>query len=265
MIDLCSSVGGWRRGTGVLVRCSVLLAALAVAGACAPVPKDPEALRAYQEANDPIEPFNRKVFKFNSDLDTALLKPVAKAYRRTIPAFARTSIRNFLNHIDSPQTFINDVLQGESGRAAETAMRFFVNTVAGFFGFFDVAAQYGLVGHKEDFGQTLAVWGVKEGPYIMLPLFGPNNARHVVGRIGDRLMDPRTYIAPGGWQYRLASGVTTAISIVDSRSRVIEELEDLEKSSLDLYATIRSLYRQNRAAKIRNGKPIPVPVPEIVE
>ncbi len=265
MIDLCSGVSGLRRGTGVLVRSCVLLAVLVVAGACAPVPKDPEALRAYHEANDPIEPLNRKVFKLNSDLDTAVLKPVAKAYRRTIPAFARTSIRNFLNHIDSPQTFINDVLQGESGRAAETAMRFFVNTVAGFFGFFDVAAQYGLAGHKEDFGQTLAVWGVKEGPYIMLPLFGPNNARHVAGRIGDRLMDPRTYIAPGGWQYQLASGATIALSIVDSRSRVIEELEDLEKSSLDLYATIRSLYRQNRAAKIRNGKPVQVPVPEIVE
>ena len=265
MTELGSSVGGLRRGTGVLVRSCVILMALAVAGACAPIPKDPEALKAYQEANDPLEPLNRKIFKLNSDLDKAILKPVAKAYRRTIPAFARTSIRNFLNHIDSPQTFINDVLQGESGRAAETAMRFFVNTVAGFFGFFDVAAQYGLVAHKEDFGQTLAVWGIKEGPYVMLPLFGPNNARHVAGRIGDKLMDPRTYIAPGGWQYKLATGATTALSIVDSRSRVIEELEDLEKSSLDLYATIRSLYRQNRISKIRNGKPVPVPVPEIVE
>lgn len=265
MNDLGSSVSGLKRGTGVLVRCCVVLMALAVAGACAPIPKDPEALKAYHEANDPIEPLNRKVFKLNMQLDMAVLKPVAKAYRRSIPAFARTSIRNFLNHIDSPQTFINDVLQGESGRAAETAMRFFVNTVAGFFGFFDVAAQYGLAGHKEDFGQTLAVWGFKEGPYLMLPFLGPNNARHVAGRIGDRLMDPRTYIAPGGWQYRLASGSVSALSIIDSRSRVIEELEDLEKSSLDLYATIRSLYRQSRISKISNGKPVAVPVPEIVE
>jgi phospholipid-binding lipoprotein MlaA len=265
MIELGNGVGGLRRRTGMLVRSSVLLAVLAVVGACAQVPKDPDALQAYQEANDPMEPLNRRVFKLNTELDKAVLKPVAKAYRRNIPAFARTSIRNFLNNIDSPQTFVNDVLQGESGRAAETAMRFFVNTVAGFFGFFDVAAQYGLVAHKEDFGQTLAVWGVKEGPYVMLPLFGPNNARHVAGRIGDRLMDPRTYISPGGWEYRLATGATSAISIVDSRSRVIEELEDLEKSSLDLYATIRSLYRQNRISEIRNGKPVPVPVPEIVE
>ncbi len=265
MIDLDNRVSGSRRGAGMLVRSCVILVVLVIVGACAQVPKDPDALQAYQEANDPIEPFNREVFKLNSDLDKAILKPVAKAYRRAIPAFARTSIRNFLNNIDSPQTFINDVLQGESGRAAETAMRFFVNTVAGFFGFFDVAAQYGLASHQEDFGQTLAVWGVKEGPYIMLPLLGPNNARHVAGRIGDRLMDPRTYIAPGGWEYGVATGSVTALSIVDSRSRVIEELEDLEKSSLDLYATIRSLYRQNRVAKIRNGKPVPVPVPEIVE
>lgn len=265
MIDLGSSVNGMRRGTRALFRLCVLVTALTVAGACAPIPKDPDALMAYREANDPIEPLNRKVFKFNSDLDKAVLKPVAKAYRWAIPAFARTSIRNFLNHIDSPQTFVNDVLQGESGRAAETAMRFFVNTVAGFFGFFDVAAQYGLAGHKEDFGQTLAVWGVKRGPYVMLPLLGPHNARHVAGRVGDRLMDPRTYISPGGWEYTLATGSVSAISIVDSRSRVIEELEDLEKSSLDLYATIRSLYRQNRLSKIRNGKPVPVPIPEIVE
>ncbi|MHA1536363.1 MAG: MlaA family lipoprotein [Alphaproteobacteria bacterium] len=265
MNDLSSSVGGLRRGAGRFVRWGVLVAALVAVGACAPVPKNPEALQAYHETNDPLEPWNRKVFDFNFALDRAVLKPVAKAYRRNIPAFARTSIRNFLNHIDSPQTFINDVLQGESGRAAETAMRFFVNTVAGFFGFFDVAGQYGLVAHKEDFGQTLAVWGVKRGPYVMLPLLGPHNARHVAGRVGDRLIDPRTYISPSGWEYRLASGSTTAVSLVDSRSRSIEELEDLEKSSLDLYATIRSLYRQNRVSKINNGKPVPIPVPEIVE
>lgn len=265
MVELYNSVGGLGQGAKVLVRSCVLLVVLAVAGACAPVPKDPEALKAFHEVNDPIEPLNRRVFRLNSRLDKAVLKPVAKSYRRNIPAFARTSVRNFLNHIEAPQTFVNDVLQGESGRAAETAMRFFVNTVAGFFGFFDVAAQYGLAGHKEDFGQTLGVWGVKRGPYVFLPLLGPHNSRHVAGRVGDTLMDPRTYIAPGGWEYRVATGSATALKIVDSRSRVIEELEDLEKSSLDLYATIRSLYRQNRESQIRNGKAISVPVPALVE
>ena len=233
--------------------------------ACAPVPKDPEGLRAYREANDPLEPTNRKIFKFNMSLDRNVMKPVAKAYKKTFPAFVRNSLRNFFDHVNSPQTFINDVLQGKPGRAAETAMRFFVNTVAGVFGFFDVAAQYGLQAHKEDFGQTLAVWGVTEGPYLMIPFLGPHSARHAGGRVGDKLLDPLTYVAPGGWQYRVASMTSSALDIVDTRSRSIEALEDLERNSLDLYATIRSLYRQNRASKIRDGKATKVTVPEIVE
>lgn len=235
------------------------------AAACAPVPKDPDALKAYQEANDPLEPTNREIFKINKALDDAVLKPAARAYRDTIPPFVRNSIRNFLANASSHQTFVNDVLQGESGRAAETATRFFVNTFVGFFGFFDVAAQYGLEAHKEDFGQTLAVWGVGEGPYLFVPLLGPHNTRHLAGRVVDRFLDPLTYLAPGGVEYRIASGSSTVIRILDGRSRVIEELEDLEKNSLDLYATIRSLYRQNRRNEVRNGKAAPPAVPELIE
>jgi phospholipid-binding lipoprotein MlaA len=238
---------------------------LAAAAACAPIPKDPDALQAYKEANDPIEPLNRKIFAFNKGLDDAIMKPVAKAYRRAIPAFARDSIRNFLNNVNSHQTFVNDVLQGESGRAAETAMRFFVNTTLGFFGFFDVAGQWGLERHSEDFGQTLAVWGVDEGPYLMLPLLGPSNVRDATGRVVDKFMDPLTYVAPNNFEYTVASYTAIVVDVVDSRSRVIDELEDLERNSLDLYATIRSLYRQNRASKIRQGRPGAIPAPEIVE
>lgn len=254
--------GSRRRGA---LRIAVVIMGVLAVEACAPVPKDPEALRAYKEANDPLEPTNRKIFEFNMALDRAVMKPVAKAYRRTFPAFVRNSIRNFLDNVASPQTFINDLLQGKPHRAAETAMRFFVNTVAGVFGFFDVAAQYGLEAHKEDFGQTLAVWGVTEGPYLMIPFLGPHNARHAAGRVGDELLDPLTYVAPGGWQYRVASITSTVVNIVDRRSRNIEALEDLERNSLDLYATIRSLYRQNRNSEIRDGKPAKITVPEIVE
>lgn len=241
------------------------VALLAAASACAPVPKDPEALQAYKEANDPIEPLNRKIFAFNKGLDDAIMKPVAKAYRSTIPAFARDSIRNFLNNVNSHRTFVNDVLQGEPGRAAETAMRFFVNTTLGFFGFFDVAGQWGLERHTEDFGQTLAVWGAGEGPYLMLPLLGPSNVRDTAGRVVDKFMDPLTYVAPNNIEYTIASTTSLIVDVVDSRSRVIEELEDLERNSLDLYATIRSLYRQNRNSKITQGKPGTLPAPEIVE
>ncbi len=257
---------GSRRRGGLRVAVIVFsVLGLVAVGACAPVPKDPEALRAYKEANDPLESTNRKIFEFNMALDRNIMKPVAKAYRKTFPAFVRNSIRNFLDNAAFPQTLINDVLQGKPGRAAETAMRFFVNTVAGFFGFFDVAAQYGLEAHKEDFGQTLAVWGVTEGPYLMIPFLGPHNARHAAGRVGDKLLDPLTYVAPGGWEYRVASITSTIVNIVDRRSRSIEALEDLERNSLDLYATIRSLYRQNRNSEIRDGKPAKITVPEIVE
>lgn len=252
------------RRRGALCIAVVVLGVLAV-GACAPVPKDPEALRAYQEANDPLEPTNRKIFEFNMALDRNVMKPVAKAYRRTFPAFVRNSIRNFLDNAAFPQTLINDLLQGKPDRAAETAMRFFVNTIAGVFGFFDVAAQYGLEGHKEDFGQTLAVWGVTPGPYLMIPFLGPHNARHAAGRVGDKLLDPLTYVAPGGWQYTVASYTSLVVNIVDRRSRSIEALEDLERNSLDLYATIRSLYRQNRSSEIRDGKSGKITIPEIVE
>ena len=265
MTRTCTDEAIGKPGARGAFRLGLILVSLALIGACAPVPKDPEALRAYREANDPLEPTNRKIFKFNMDLDKAIMKPIAKAYRDKIPAFARNSIRNFLDNANSHQTFVNDVLQGQAGRAAETAMRFFVNTIAGVFGFFDVAGQYGLEAHSEDFGQTLAVWGVKDGPYLMIPLLGPHSTRHAAGRVGDRFMDPLTYIAPGGWEYRVAAISSGVVNVIDRRSRVIEALEDVEKNSLDLYATIRSLYRQNRASKIRNGKVVEVPVPEIVE
>jgi hypothetical protein len=172
------AAGHWTglRRSGTL-RVIVVVLGLFAVGACAPVPKDPEALRAYKEANDPLEPTNRKIFEYNMRMDRHVMKPIAKAYRKTFPAFVRNSIRNFLDNAAFPQTFINDLLQGKPHRAAETAMRFFVNTVAGVFGFFDVAAQYGLEAHKEDFGQTLAVWGVTEGPYLMIPFLGPQRRR----------------------------------------------------------------------------------------
>ena len=196
--------------------------------------------------------------------DKAVIKPVAKAYRWALPEFVRTSIRNFLNNAKSPVIFINDSLQGSPSRAGETLMRFIVNTTAGMAGFFDVAGEYGMERHSEDFGQTLAVWGIGEGPYLMLPVLGPSNVRDTVGRIADNFMDPFSYLmANNGLDYaRLGMSVTDGI---DLRSRNIEALDDIEKNSLDFYATLRSLYRQNRRSEILNGKVQDIPVPEIHE
>jgi len=249
---------------GQAIRAFGVALCAALAAACAEVPKDPAAKAAYDEANDPLEPTNRAIFDFNQEADSLVLKPVAKAYRWSLPEFARTSIRNFLNNAKSPVVFINDSLQGDPGRAGATLMRFIVNTTAGMAGFFDVAADYGMERHSEDFGQTLAVWGIGEGPYLMLPIFGPSNVRDTVGRVADAFMDPFSYLmANNGLDFaRLGMAVTDG---VDLRSRNIESLEDIEKNSLDFYATLRSLYRQNRRSEILNGKVEDIPVPEIEE
>jgi len=239
-----------------------MLCVTLVAG-CATPPEDPIDRAEFEEIKDPLEPTNREIFAFNMAVDDAVLEPVARGYRSTLPAEARDSVRNFFNNAESPVIFINDVLQGEGGRAAETAVRFFVNTTAGFFGLFDVAAEYGLERHSEDFGQTLAVWGVDSGPYLMLPILGPSNVRDTVGLVADTFMNPLTYVAANngfGAPERLAANTVDGI---DTRSRNIEELEDVEKTALDLYATIRSLYRQNREGEILNGAVVDIPVPSI--
>jgi phospholipid-binding lipoprotein MlaA len=164
----------------------------------------------------------------------------------------RNSIRNFLNNVASPVIFINDILQGEASRAADTAVRFFVNSTAGMLGLFDVAADYGLERHSEDFGQTLAVWGFDDGPYVMLPLFGPSSVRATVGRVADTFMNPFTYWAANN-DLTFATIATSVVDGIDTRSRHIEELEDIENNALDFYATLRSMYRQSRQSEVLNG------------
>ena len=242
------------------LRAAALLVVLASVAGCATPPTDPAARAEFDQTNDRFEPLNRRVFALNLVLDEHIGTPVAKAYRRGVHPFFRTGIRNFLDHIQSPVTFINDVLQGERERAAETATRFWVNTIVGFGGFFDVAGQYGLRRHKEDFGQTLAVWGAPEGPYIMLPLLGPSNARDLTGRIVDNFSNPISYaLSHGGvaWLETIA-GVVDA---VDTRERSLDQVEELKRTSIDFYASVRSLYRQNREAEILNGKVTKIPLP----
>ena len=241
---------------GLALVCAGLLAA------CATPPSDPVAREAFEEANDPMEPLNRAVFDVNMAVDKAVLKPVATGYRDVVPSDIRNSLRNFLNNIASPVIFINDVLQGEASKASETAVRFFVNSTAGMLGLFDVAAEYGLERHSEDFGQTLAVWGVDDGPYVMLPLFGPSNVRDTVGKVADSFMNPFTYWARNN-DLTLAKIGTSIVNGIDRRSRHIDELDDIEKNALDFYATLRSLYRQNRRSEILNGDVTDIPVPEI--
>ncbi|WP_420349812.1 VacJ family lipoprotein [Pelagibius sp.] len=209
--------------------------------------------------NDPLEIPNRMFFAFNEALDFAVIRPVAVTYRFIVPSGVRNSVRNFLRNLRSPVILANDLLQGDLERAETTAARFFINSTLGLLGLFDIAADSGYPYHSEDFGQTLGTYGAGEGFYLVLPILGPSSVRDAGGLVVDTLIDPLTYIAPEG--VGVARAVTTG---VDLRSRTIDELDELKRDSLDFYARIRSLYRQNRESEINNGAP-PADAPEFSE
>lgn len=209
------------------------------------------------DRNDPLEPVNRAVFAFNQVVDGLVLEPAAELYGLVTPRPVRTGVRNLLDHLASPVVFANDLLQGERERAGVTLGRFMINTTLGLFGVYDMAANFGYHRHSEDFGQTLAVWGVGEGPYLVLPLLGPSNPRDALGRIVDAfLLDPGTHVLPQG--ARLARTGTEAVV---TRFELDPVLDDLERSSLDFYAALRSSYSQRRQSEIRNGAPPPLDSP----
>lgn len=214
-----------------------------------------------KEANDPYEHFNRKMFAFTLKLDRHVLAPVARAYRDHTPAWSQAAVRNGLDNADAPVVFANDVLQGKLKRAGNTFGRFFINTVFGLGGLRDIAkSEFNIQGHKEDFGQTLAVWGVNEGPYIVLPLLGPSNPRDLFGSAVDIFLDPTYYLTYDG---ELAVSLSRGfLDVVDARSRTLDATAELERTSIDYYSAIRSLYRQNRASAILNGEINPEELPE---
>jgi phospholipid-binding lipoprotein MlaA len=203
------------------------------------------------EENDPFESFNRQVFQGSVAADKAVLKPVALTYRAVVPSPVRDSVRNFMNNLNTPVVFTNDLLQGEFDRAKTTFVRAGINTTAGIGGLFDVATLWGYQRHSEDFGQTLAVWGVGEGPYLFLPFIGPANPRDLAGFGVDFLFDPLTWIQWDGKFYWTTG--RAGLDFIDFRERNIETLDEVEKGSLDYYASVRSLYRQTRQNEIRNG------------
>lgn len=213
-----------------------------------PPPEDPQSREDYRQINDPLEPLNRAVFAVNIEADRYILKPVAYFYREVVPRPIQQMMGNFLDNLRNPLTALNALLQGDADHAGTAMLRFSLNSAFGFAGIADVAAEMGFVRRDEDFGQTLAVWGVAEGPYLMLPLLGPSNARDATGRVGDYFGDPFTYL-----RYERFSYARFGAKFVDVRARNYELLNDLERTSVDFYAAIRSLYRQNRRDAIANG------------
>lgn len=239
-------------GTRATLRIFFAICTVLSVAACAGAPKDPIAREAYVEANDPMESFNRGIYDINKALDDGVLKPVAITYRDFLPDTLRNSIRNFLNNLRTPIVLLNNILQGDGEGAQVTISRFVTNTIVGFGGFGDPAGDLGAKFRDEDFGQTLAVWGFDEGPYLMLPILGPSNPRDAVGLVVDTLLDPFNMWADNTDHFE-ATLSRAVVNAVDLRSRHVKNLEDLEESSLDFYTTIRSLYRQLRTDAITNG------------
>lgn len=203
------------------------------------------------DANDPFEKTNRAIFDFNNQVDKIVLVPVASAYRAVLPEPVRDSIHSVLQNLNEPIIFANDVLQARPDLASTTLARFVVNSTIGLGGIFDVASKANLPFHSNDLGVTFAVWGFGEGPYLMLPVLGPSNVRDAIGEGGDAYGDPGNIVA-SDYHYVWASFARAGTQGIDERSRNIETLADIERTSLDYYATIRSLYRQRRAAQVRH-------------
>jgi len=232
--------------------------ALFLLGCASKPPADnPDAPAAWAEENDPLEPFNRSMYQLDQGLDTVLVRPLVITYR-VIPKPARRAISNVIRNARSPITLANDILQGEGTRAGITVARLIINSTLGIAGMFDVASEFGLPYHYEDFGQTLAAWGVNEGPFLYAPILGPLSGRDVVGLTVDSLtFDPTAWY---GWadNPRWHQAVYFGVMVIDTRGNNWDALEELRKSSIDYYATLRSAYRQTRDKEIRNGAPQPI-------
>jgi len=259
IISLRHRVVGQPRGSLMRVRrlplilFGLLAAGLAVSGCAAPgAPGAAPSASAANDFNDPFEDTNRQVFGFNQAVDENVLVPVAKAYRTVLPPPMRQSLHDFLQNLDGPVIFANDMLQGEVKLAGNTLARLLLNTTIGVGGMFDVAKLMGIPYHSNDLGITFAVWGFAAGPYVIVPVLGPSNPRDLVAQVGDGFADPGNYVAGTVHHYLWAVVARTATAGIDERSRNIESLADIERTALDNYATIRSLYRQRREAQIRH-------------
>jgi phospholipid-binding lipoprotein MlaA len=222
--------------------CAALLLAGSLAG-CATSGGNPA---------DPLEKVNRAVFAFNDAADKVLITPVAKGYRAVLPGFLRTGIANFFSNLEDVWVSVNDVLQGKFQEGSEDFTRVIFNSTFGIGGIFDFASDVGLPKHSEDFGQTLGVWGVTSGPYVVLPLFGPSTFRDGFGLLVDGRAD---------LVYRLVNddvplrNVLYATRAVGNRANLLDASSVLDQAALDRYAFVRDAWLQRRRNQIYDGNP----------
>lgn len=228
---------------------SVILAA----GACTSTARTTD-----EGVYDPLEPLNRGIYAFNEVADKVVVAPAANVYKTATPAVARKGVGNFLRNLGSPVVFVNNVLQGDMDGAGTTAYRFGVNTVFGGLGLFDLAEGDGFEHRGEDFGQTLAVWGVPEGPYLVLPFLGPSNLRDTVGQGVDTAFDPLTWTefeSDENLDDHIAVG-RTVLGALNARIALDGTLETIREQP-EPYVAMRRAYTAQREADVRNGQEDP--------
>lgn len=195
--------------------------------------------------HDPLQGYNRLMFSVNDTLDKYALKPVAQGYKFVVPDFAEQGVSNFFDNLGEIGNFVNNALQGKFADAGNDLGRFAINSTIGLFGLLDVASEFGMPEHDEDFGQTLGVWGVGSGPYVVLPLLGPSTVRDTVGLVGDYATDPVTYVDDQGDKNALI-----ITRVIDTRSRLLASEQLI---SGDKYSFIRDAYLQRREFLIKDG------------
>lgn len=228
----------------------ITLAAAAVSVAllsgCAQVPKS-----AGEDPQDPFEALNRQTFAFNQAVDSAVVKPVAEGYKYITPEPVRNSVTRFYQNLGEPSNAINNVLQGKVEDGILSVFRLLINTTVGVGGLFDVAGEVGIPHKREDFGQTLGVWGVESGPYIVLPLLGPSTARDATGLAADYFTYPATYVDNDGIRWS-----TWGVGLINTRARLLP-VTDMLDLQVDPYVATRNAFLQTRKNEIADGKAEP--------
>jgi len=199
---------------------------------------------------DPWEGPNRAVFAFNEGVDRFVLEPVAIGWDFVLPERAQWGVTNFFDNLGLSVVFVNDLLQGKPVAAAQDVGRFAVNTTVGVVGLIDVASRIGIPHNDEDFGQTLGAWGLPAGPYVVLSFLGPSSVRDTFGYAVDVVSHPEFWLVNGYW---LAGA--TAVDIVNTRARLLEEIRESRETAFDYYTFVRNAYLANRERKVRDGKP----------
>ena len=227
----------------------MLLGALGALGGCATAGGNPD---------DPLEGYNRAMFRFNDSVDKAVIKPVATGYKKVMPEVARTGVTNFFSNLGDVWIGVNNVLQGKVGPGVSDFGRFAINTTVGIFGLFDVASNAGLEKHNEDFGQTLGRWGMGPGAYLVLPILGPSDLRDGFSQlVVDWHGDPLWYVANIPTRNELV-----ATHFIDQRANLLDTTQLLDEAALDPYVYTRSAYLQRRRSLVYDGHPPREPDPD---